>query len=314
MSETNDKSLLALALVGLLILILLSFAIYKGITYVAEKAKDNAKDTELSNSLTIRAKYDNGYVYDLKYKLLDGRNIVSESKLLDGMIEVIDNLENKSYTVQISDERYYDMEKECHPDNIICEVNLEKYPEIVTNIIKFDEDYYRVLLYFKEGTFKQPIMCVSENSEKIKDIKLMVYMYDFSENVELMKIKKPKRLSLYVDTCYYIYSEKFIVDELRRNETLTYEGDIKKYNKQYGVKYQGFHNITYTPTYLNNYPIEDFQEGVHDYEIMLEFWDDKEFKKDDFFRFYLIDQHKLTNELDVGIKDIMKEYKILEED
>lgn len=257
----EDKSNTAIALLGIIVLVLVIVAI---VVYLNNKPEQEIKEGEEEirfYDVTLTATSNNKRVYDVSY-VFTGEGIRKEGVLKENVIEqVLELPSNRTYPYAIKNAEYYDFIMDCEPEKQVCNAELIKYPELFMDIMKLEEKYFKVFVYVTKGSVKEPFICVSENTMRLTNQEFRT-----GDGEELVKVETPSRLRLYYDTCYGVYSREYVESELRKSLAKEYEHDIEAYNKKNRARYEGFEEINFTDSHVRSYR-ETQKEGFYSFDL-----------------------------------------------
>ena len=156
-------------------------------------------------------------------------------------------------------------EEVCTATKPDCYISVDKIGLLQAHLVEIKEDFYRIILYVEKGIIKDPRICIAENSDNIKFMKLTT-----EQNDEFYELDIPFRYKIYYDKCYKLLTQEQMKQIILRDLREEFNIDIKEYNKEHKTKYNDFDEIPISEAQYNNYPMDPLREGFHEFNLHFE--------------------------------------------
>jgi len=291
----SDNTNIALIIVGLFLFLIIVSLLGFLLTKVTPKQDVNEENQELPNFIDLKIRSDYPYK-ELNYTVFRQGLVIEKGVVKKNIVERIKNLENTTnYTVLVDNEEFYKEEQVCNARQPDCYIKIDKIGKLQIHLLEIKEDFYRVILYVEEGILKNPRICIAENSENIKFMKLAN-----ENNDEFYEIEIPFKYKIYYDKCYKLMTKEQMKKIILRDLREKYNIDIKVYNEEHKTRYKDFDEIPISDKEYNDYPVDPLREGFHEYNLLFEL-ENKGYKDNDIIKVMVLADETLPIEKHLNI-------------
>lgn len=299
MEENNDG--FAYAIIGFILLVVIIFVV---VFAIKQFNKNYQVDTIIGDNtpkhFSIESYWQDEKQSGVQYQLLNGGVVVQEGELRNDLIEKVQELRNNTnYTLKTKDSRFYDSETICNSNVLVCSAQLEKYPNLQLYAPQLSNNYFRVLMYVDDGILKDPVICVSDNSFRVRNMQLRMGQMNKTLATKIV----PSRLRMFYDKCYALKSEDEVRESVRNKIAEGYENNIKAYNKEKKLNLGDWNDITITEEDMQRFRSEDIVTGLYEYDLSLEIDTIYGYNQDSNLKIILLDQYSLTRTVDIDVPD-----------